>query len=88
MGLLSSSDGALLDNRHDPLHRGGVQYVAWLRCLNTAVSTSPFLRTTLLFGVLHRHHLDLDQKAGIGECGDADHGSRRQIRLAAAENWV
>src|SRR6266567_755318 len=38
-----------------------------------------------LFGILHRHHFDLDQEAWIGERGDADDGARRQIRLVTAE---
>src|SRR5579871_3639092 len=53
----------------------------------TARTTKPFrdmLFPTLL-GVLHRDHFDLDQKAGIGERGDADDSTRRQVGLRAAE---
>src|SRR5882724_963827 len=38
-----------------------------------------------LFCILDRDHLDLDQETGIGERGDAENGSCRQVGLAAAE---
>src|SRR6478672_13896760 len=70
-----------LQPRRAPLARIQTRGRAFCKPASPAV----FTEYPVLFRVLHRNYLDLDQESGIGQRRDADNGASRHVRLAAAE---
>src|SRR5579883_1393677 len=93
-GIASSSAASAVETRAKRWKDRGIshsvglgsdQFLAAAAVVCKPASSPLYAAAHHLFRILHRDDLDLDQEARISERGDADHRTRRQVGLAAAE---